>query len=438
VTGALSLVRPRLTWTLALVLLAWGPPPASAQNPAGRLEVRDIEFQGNVAFPDDSLAFAIANRETECHLPLGLFCWEGIDWAADEEYLIRRELDRDILRLRAYYSERGFREARVDTAVAYDTDKPATSITFQIQEGEPVLIDSLAFVGTEVMSEDQLLRNLPVIEGAPLSIIKLEMARDSLVRRLRNDGFVHAEVFLQRFIPESAPHAAQVTYEIDAGPRARIGELNIEISGEAALDELVVRRMLPFREGSVYSEAEVEQGLRNITSLELVTNALIVTDSARVDALPDSVVPLRIVVGTSTLHRVRLGGGWNMADCMSAEARWANRNVFGAAQVLQVNARLSNLLAEELHQSACQYAGVAEFGGINWAISTELNFPWIISPRNSFGLSVFWERQSLPDVFIREAVGVNIVVSRIFRPRTPLSVFYRPQRTSLEAAGIFF
>jgi outer membrane protein insertion porin family/translocation and assembly module TamA len=81
---------------------------------------------------------------------------------------------------------------------------------------------------------------------------------------------------------------------------------------------------------------------------------------------------------------------------------------------------------------------VAEFGGLNWAISTELSFPWIISPRNSLGLSVFWERQSLPDVFIREAVGFNVVVSRIFRPGTPLSVFYRPQRTSLEAAGIFF
>jgi outer membrane protein assembly complex protein YaeT len=433
-----ALTRAIRASALALVLLLLCVAGASAQNAAGRLEISHLEFDGNRAFPDDSLAFAIVNRETACHLPLGLFCWEALDPADRKEYLIRRELDRDVLRLRGYYWERGYRDARVDTAVAYNAERPATSITFQIQEGDPVRVDSLAFVGTDVMDEDQLLRSLPVAVGDPLSIIRLEMTRDSLVRRLKNDGYFRAEVFLQRFIPEGRPHAAQVTYEIDAGTRARIGELNIQTTGDAALDEEVVRRLLPFSEGSLYSEADIEQGQRNLYSLELVNNALIAPDTARMVALPDSLVALTIVVGTSTLHRVRVGAGWNMADCINAEARWANRNVFGSAQVLSITGRLSNLLAEEMHGNGCRYAGVNEFGGLNWALSTDLTFPWIISPRNSLGLSVFWERQSVPDVFIREAVGFNVIVSRIFRPRTPLSVYYRPQRTGLEAAGIFF
>ena len=53
-------------------------------------------------------------------------------------------------------------------------------------------------------------------------------------------------------------------------------------------------------------------------------------------------------------------------------------------------------------------------------------------------MSVFWERQSLVPVFIREAVGLNLVLTRSFRPRMPLALSYRPQRTSLEAAGVFF
>jgi outer membrane protein insertion porin family/translocation and assembly module TamA len=189
----------------------------------------------------------------------------------------------------------------------------------------------------------------------------------------------------------------------------------------------------------VYSEADVQQGQRNLYSLEIVRSALIAPDTVGMRSAPDTLVPLLIQVSTSTLHRVRLGSGWNMADCLSGEARWANRNVFGGAERLQLSGRLSNILAEELRGTEfCPYAGVGEFGGLTWAVSTELNIPWVISPRNSLSMSLFWERQSLVPVFIREAVGLNLVLTRSFRARMPLAVSYRPQRTGLEAAGIFF
>jgi outer membrane protein insertion porin family/translocation and assembly module TamA len=414
------------------------PPSAAAQATASRLELTDLEFEGNVAFPDDSLRTAIVNRESGCRPLLEVFCWMGLGFADDAEYLVRRELAADAARLRIYYSERGYREALVDTAVAYDPEASEAFVTFRIAEGQPVLIDSLAFAGTAVLGEDVLLRNLPVSEGIPLSLIRLEQARDSLLTRLRNDGFVHADVFLQRFIPQDRPYAAQVTYEIDAGPRARVGDLDILVSGDAELSEEVVRQMLPFSEGSLYRLAELQQGQRNLYSLEIARNALIRIDSARLDASPDTLVPLRVEVGTSTLHRVRLGGGWNEADCLTAEARWANRNLFGGAERLQISGRLSNVLAEELHRNACPHSGAGEFGGLNWSISADLNLPRILSPLASLSTSVYWERQSLPDVFIRQSAGLNVALTRILGLRMPLVVSYRPQLTALEAAGVFF
>jgi outer membrane protein assembly factor BamA len=412
---------------------------ADGQPSTARIEVAALDFEGNLVFPDDSLRLAIFNRETECRAAILIpVCVLELDIAFQHEYLVRRELERDVARLRIYYNERGYRNARVDTAVAYDPETSDASVTFLIQEGEPVLIDSLAFVGSDVLGEGRLLRSFPVAQGDPLSLIELEQGRDTLLSRLKNEGYVHADVFLQRFIPQERPLAAQVTYEIDPGPMARIGALNIVVSGDAELSDEVVREMLPFREGSVYSEVEVLQGQRNLYSLELVRSASIALDTAALLAAPDTLVPLLVQVGTGTLHRVRLGGGWSWADCMSVEARWASRNVFGRAQRLQVTGRVSNILADELYHSACPYAGVAEFGGINWALSTELNIPSVLSPRNSLTTSLFWERQSLPDVFIREAVGVNIVVTRSFRTRMPLSLSFTPQRTGLEAAGIFF
>ena len=80
-------------WLFAVVALVWSAGPASAQTASSRLEVSDLEFEGNTVFPDDSLRFAIVNRETECRPLLELLCWMGVGFADKKEYLVRRELD---------------------------------------------------------------------------------------------------------------------------------------------------------------------------------------------------------------------------------------------------------------------------------------------------------------------------------------------------------
>jgi len=427
--GRRSAGRARLAGLLALlpVALAAAAGGGGAQG-VGRIEVERLEFVGNEAFPDDSLDLAIVNRETQCFPVLGFPC--------SEEYLNRRELPRDMARLQVYYYRRGYREARVDTTLVYGEGTAA--ITFHIDEGRPVLIDSLRFVGGEGADTASVFRGLAVSEGDPLSEVEHLRTRDTLLTRLRNAGYVHADVLRSLFIPTATPYAARVTYDVEPGPRARFGAFDIRVGGEADLSEEVVRRMLPFEEGTVYSEALVQQGQRNLYNLEIVRSALIQPDSVRTETEPDTLVPLLIEVGTGTLHRVRAGGGWNQAECLNTEALWVSRNYLGGARRLQVRGRLSNILAESLSGSACPQSGVGAFGGVNWSVSTELNQPWVFSPRNSLITSLFWERQALPDVFVRRGVGLNLLLTRRLGIRMPLVLSYRPQRGSLEAAGIFF
>ena len=410
--------------------------PLAAQNGLGLVEVREVDFRGNAAFPDDSLRFAILSRQSECASGvLGVvefLCFRR------SEYLNRRALPEDVTRLRIYYYQRGYREARVDTALAYNEPGDEVSLVFQIEEGRPVVIDTLGFAGVEDLEVPNLMGGLPVREGDPLSAIKLDEAKLLLTERLQDAGYYDAMVFLDRFLPRGS-YSARVTLEVDRGPRARFGDLAIGVSGEAELDEQVVRRMLPFQEGSLYSRALVQEGQRNLYSLEIVRSALVGVDSVRLPAAPDTLVPVNIDVGTSTLHRVRAGGGWSQAECLNTEARWVSRNFMGGARRLLVRGRISNVLSEELYATACDQSGTGDFAGLNWVLSTELNQPWVFgSPRNSLTASLFWERQALPDVFIRRAVGVNAAFTRVLGLRLPLVLSYRPQLASLDAAGIFF
>jgi outer membrane protein insertion porin family len=426
-------------FALFAAAVALTPAEIGAQAaPIGPLEVRNLDFEGNTAFPDDSLRFAIVNRETECKPILLPLCLIGIDFAFDREYLVRRELENDQTRVRLYYWMRGYPDAAVDTTVSYGpNDVPEVRLTFHVSEGEPVLVSALTFTGDNPLPEGELLGSLPLQVGDIFSRIRYDEAYDSLVTRLRNEGYVHADVFRSSFVPAGS-HQAQITFDVDAGPRARIGPLDIRVSGPAELSLDVVRRMLPFTEGDLYSEANLRQGQRNLYGLEIVRNALIAADTVRMAAGPDTLVPLIVQVGTNTLHRVRTGGGWNWADCLSAESRWVSRNYLGGAERLQVSGKISNLLADQLHDDICPLSGIDEFGGLNWSLTTELNLPRLFSPRNSFSTSLVLERQSVTDVFIRQSVGMNAVLTRSLAVRMPLALSYRPQRTKLEAAAVFF
>lgn len=423
-------------WTLLTLLsaLGWGGvTPGDVQAQVGLEEVTSLVFRGNRQFADEILANAIITRESECRAWfLSPFCWGGADFAEDPYFFSPREFGRDHRRIFLYYYTQGFREAVVDTIVERPR-RGEVRIVFQIEEGQPVVVDDLEYAGIEELPDSSILDDLPLSLGDPLSGVALDAVRDTLELRLRNRGYAHAEVYRSYFIPRTTPYSARVTFDLYPGTPARFGPLSIE--GNVTVTEQVVRRMLPFRAGDPYSQDEQFTGQRNLYNLDIFRFADIVPD---LDHTPDSIVPLAVRVDEGDVHRVRSGAGLSTADCLNGEARWASRNYFGGARRLQVTGRVSNVLASDLKSSLCGNAGTGEYGRLNWLVSADFNQPWLLSPRNSVSASLFGERQSIPDLFVREALGANLAITHSLQPTTPLTFSVRPQISRLDAAEIFF
>ncbi len=399
------------------------------------IEVTSIDFTGNISFPDDSLSRAIFNRETRCRsFLLAPFCLFGAGFSIDDQTLNERELPGDILRLRGYYSRRGFKEAQVDT-VTTRPDEDRVSILFRIEEGRPVRVSTLDVIGLEGLEELRIDTDLPIQEGDLLSSVNLDAARDTLIQRLQNRGYPYADVLRTSRIPAGTPYEAHVAFDVDAGRHALFGP--ITLAGNQKLSDRVVLRMLPFEEGQEYSLARRLEGLRNLYSIEMVLHTSIDEAADPTGSLPDTVLPLRVTVTEGNTHRVRGGVGWSSSDCLNTEGRWTSRNFFGGARRLQVRARLSNMVSEQLH-GICWQSGVEDFGGLNWLVSADFSQPWILDQRFSLGASLFHERQSLKDVYVRQAIGIDLSLSRTAGPYTSLTFAYRPQLTQLEAAEVFF
>jgi outer membrane protein assembly factor BamA len=416
--------------------------PASAQvTRVVGPEVRAVIFDGNTTFPEDSLERAIVTTETRCrHWALFFVCPFGLGQRRSE--LREVEIERDVARLRIWYQRRGFREVQV-SGEAFIEDEvewllagrsrrvvQRAEVRFEIAEGRPVIADTIAYVGAEDVAVPNLLSDLPTQTGDRWSTLQLDATRDSLTRRLMSRGYPYADVLRQTVFPGGEPYHAHVTFEIEPGTYARYGP--IQVSGIDHLSESTILSTLPFRSGDPYRVDQLVDAQNRLFGIEMVTSASITPNLQNV---PDSIVPLFVQVQEGDPYRVRSGVGWSLAECFNAESRWTSRNFLGGGRVFQVRGRLANILSPTWHDNdVCRQVGADEFAELTWIAALDFSQPWIFSTRNRFNASLFAERQSVPDVFIRRAVGIQLALVRTIGPRTPLTLSYRPELSRLDAA----
>ncbi len=417
------------------------PRPAGGQ--VFEPEVAAIEFQGNAFLRAPELAAAIVTSRTACKsVLLTPLCWVGLDAAREDHTLSSRELLVDAARIRILYAQRGFRNAVVESEVDYPEapDSTKVAVVFHIQENDPVVISSLTFQGLDEQ-HDQILDDLTSRVGGRLDGYDLIADRDSILARLQERGYAHADIFREIFIPSSSPLTAEVTFDIYAGPRSEFGAVEIQSAGPdeehgATFDERTLERAVGIREGQVYRKSRVEKARQDLYSLDLVRFATVDED---LENDPDSVVPIRVTVTEGDLRRVRTSLGVSTADCLNGEGRWTSRNFFGGARRVQLRAGLSNVLADRLNTSPiCSQTGSDEFAKLNWQLAAEFTQPFVFGSRTSFQANTFVERQSVQDVFIRQAVGAGAAVTRDIGQDQIVSFSYRPEVARLEAAEFLF
>lgn len=398
---------------------------AARQQPlsADSTEVAKVSFVGARAFPDDVLATAIVTASTRC-VALTPLCWLNI--GVERQYLDPVALGADVVRLRLFYYQRGYREAQVTADTTRDGDR--IRIVFNVDEGLPVRVASVAFDSTRGLPS-AVTRNLPLLPGQPFSQVAYEAARDTMVGRLSNLGYALADVLAGYSIPRDSPHVAHVRYELIPGEKARFGA--IEVAGAEKVSPAVVRRMLTFQPGDLYTRDAVLRSQRNVFAQELFQHAEI---RAAPSIATDTLIDVRVQVNEGNLHRVRLGVGLSTAEFLNAEGRWISRSFQGGARRLELRGRIANLLAPQLSSTPLFEESTDIYGRIAGSIAADFTQPWFFGPLNTFGAGLYFERRTFPGVFVRTAAGGYFSFARTLGPGESFSFGYRPELTKLETA----
>ncbi|HEX2166950.1 MAG TPA: BamA/TamA family outer membrane protein [Longimicrobiales bacterium] len=412
---------------IAIALLAAAAPASGvAQAVRDTVEVRSVSIEGTQQIPVELVRSVIATQPTRCiSAALQPVCWLGA--SLDRHYFDARTLTADLLRVRLFYHQRGFRDARI----ALDTTRSARGmdVLFRITEGEPVVVTSVQVQGASEIGGG-LASALPLRAGQPLSIIAFEAARDTLISRLANRGYAAADVLANYEIPANDDRRAQVEYQLIPGPLTRFGE--ITITGTERVSPSVVQRMLTFREGDLYSRQALLRSQRNLFGLSMFRHAQIIT----AEPTPtDTSLAVTVQVNEGDLHRIRLGVGLSTADFLNAEGSWISRNFLGRARRLEVRGRVSNIIAEPLRPLPGFEGCSGIYCDAAGSIAVDFSQPWFFDLQNTFGAGLFLERFTLPGVYVRTSRGGYLSFSRSFGRNIVASIGYRPELTELESDG---
>ena len=335
-------MRRRLAWAACATLLCAGP--AAAQQvlcERGLREVTAVTFRGNTTYRGDQLSVLIVTTpSTFARRTLRVI---GTRLCYDSTVV--RD---DALRLAYYYHLRGFRGTTVRPVLA-KADARAVKVRFEIKEGRPLLIDSLAVNGLdEVPEHERVLRGLPLKVGDRMDRALLDAMRDSLTRRLRNQGYPTAEVF-RNIDTDTASLRAAVWYDAVPGPRMKIGNIQISVTKAPGAGAIVgvhpdkVRETLGIDSGSVFRERDLEGVKRGLYLTEAFQHVDVSVDSASLADDVDSLLTVNVNLVEGELHGARAAFGWADYDCLRVQGNVATVNFMGGLRRLDLTGRLSRL-----------------------------------------------------------------------------------------------
>lgn len=303
--------------------------------------------------------------------------------------------------LQSYYRERGYLDAIVKTPqVEYGVG--AATVTIPLAEGPRYRVASVKFEGNTAMKPEELLAKSELKADEPYELPLRKVSLEQLRELYYAAGFREAQVEAGIARQDGK---VEVTYRINQGPQEVVEK--IEISGNDATSERLVRSQLALKAGDILEPEKVTGSRRNLYS----TGAYSLVDLERVplgDVTAAGVKPmlLRAKVREVQPFDLRYGAYFDTDRGPGAVVDFTNRNSLGSARAIGARLRYDSDFRE---------------GRVFFSQPLLRRFP-VQSIASGF------VNRSLLPTFITDRVGVSAQQEVRFRTRYLLNYGYRLER----------
>jgi len=278
--------------------------------------VQAITFLGNTAFSDSELREVMVTKQSQ---------WWRV-FTSNDNYDPNR-LDYDREQLRKFYTNRGYYDFRVVSAVAeLAPDDSAFGISLTVDEG-----DRYNFGNVEIVTENDRLNPdflkllLPIRSGDLYESDKIESAVDALTFAAGSAGYAFVEIEPSyRANPET--DTVDITFNVKEGQRVYVDRINI-IGNTRTLDN-VIRREMMLTEGDAFNRTLLERSRNNLRALGFFKDVKV--EEGRGSAPDRSVV--NVMVEEQPTGELSVGAGFSSVDSFVVNLGITERNFRGRGQ----------------------------------------------------------------------------------------------------------
>lgn len=288
--------------------------------------VKRINIIGNAEFPDRRLRKEMATTESS---------WYKFFSSNDNYDPGRLQFDQE--QLRTFYTNRGFADFRVVSAVAELTpDQEDFYITFTVDEGDEYRWGDIS-VETELdtLNENFLENLVPFREGDIYNASRVEDAIDSLNFAAGIGGYAFVDIQPQ-IDRNRDTKTVDMVFNVIEGQRTYIER--IDIVGNTTTLDSVIRREMELVEGDAFNRILLERSRSRVRSLRFFENVEI---TERQGSSPDRAI-VEVEVTEQPTGELSFSAGFSSADAFLVDLSITQRNLRGRGQLLRFVIRASS------------------------------------------------------------------------------------------------
>ncbi|GLQ20293.1 outer membrane protein assembly factor BamA [Algimonas porphyrae] len=288
--------------------------------------VKSINFIGNTEFSDRKLRKEIATSESS---------WYKFFDSNDNYDPARLEFDRE--QLRTFYTNRGFADFRVVSAVAELTpDQEDFYITFTLDEGGEYRWGDISVeTELEALNKDFLERLVNIEEGEVYNSSQIENAIDNLNFAAGTSGYAFVDI-QQDLRLDRETKTVDLVFNVVEGPRVYIER--IDIVGNTTTLDYVIRRELELVEGDAFNRILLDRSRNRVRALRFFEEVEIEESQG---SSPDRAV-VEVRVTEQPTGELSFSAGFSSADAFLVDLSITQRNLRGRGQLLRAVIRASS------------------------------------------------------------------------------------------------
>ncbi|MDB5698851.1 MAG: bamA [Alphaproteobacteria bacterium] len=290
-------------------------------------KVRQINVLGNKEFSDSDLRSEMATKQAR------LFRFFSSNDVYDPDRLAY-----DQQKLRQFYLTQGYADFRVVSAVAELTpDKQDFVITYVVEEGERYKFGDVKVESAiRDLKPEAVQRLVPFKKGDWYNAKKIEDTVTSINEAAGLYGYAFADV-RPNFNRDKDSRTMSVTFQIADAPRVYVER--VDINGNTATRDKVVRREFRLAEGDPFNSVRVKRSRDRIQSLGFFQENLEIEQQP--GSSPDRVI-LAVNAEERSTGELQVSAGFSSLERFLVNLSITQRNFMGKGQTLTAGVNYSS------------------------------------------------------------------------------------------------